>query len=596
MNLNKPTLVEFEKERIQYGFIPPEKSNSFYNIGNGQINIFCNSTNPASLNLSTYGGEIIVGNGTFTIDTPYISFTNSNDSTLIIDGIMCIKHDSSFHGTIYLKEGATLVIANESIVTMYSDTKFIIEERSQIIIENNSLLKMTGGKLDVHLAMVDLVLYNPGIYVDSSVVVNISHIDLGDRPYSMTNYESSLRDKIINIHTQGEYNSADGRVGYTWTDGSPLNNSQCIKLSLIWGEIILGDFKLSILGKQNNIIDNLQVVSDISIMKNTIFYISTKYKDCQYLHPELYLGIIAGNNYKAANCTVDGTIIASGNNAYITLDRGATLHINEGGTVKLTDNAIIRSTNNSYSDQILFIDGTLIIDDISQLVGFEANNIIFGENGKIIILNPDNGQHRILWSTPIGIHNTVLYRLFENVIDHVEYHISNNTGIMIDKYYEYFNRDMTDWFGGRRIEKAIYDGILVWENGGFIELHDDIIPWVNENCSLLHASRLFKSYGSYDSDKLEEVAARLKYVESGAIVFRFVYNNDSYHDVTLSLDSANIKSAISNTIASNYTLDSDNSGELFLRNAITSATNDDIINHDAKIIHINKGENNFILS
>lgn len=595
MNLNKSTLIEFEQERSQYGFIPPEKSNSFYDIGNGQINIFSLSADPAMLDLSTYGGEIHVGNGTFTVDDPYVSFTNSNDSTLIIDGIMCIKHDASLHGTIYLKEGSTLLITNNSTTIMYSDAKFIIEERSQIIIENNSLLKMMGGELDIHLAMVDSVLYNEGIYIDSSVVVNIGHIDLGDRPYSMTDYESSLRDKTINIRTQGEYNSTVGRVGYSWTDGSPLNNSQCIRLSLIWGEMVLGDFKLSILGKQNNPIDNLQVVSDLMIMKDTTLHISTSYMDSVYLRPELYLGIIAGNNKQAADCIVNGNIIVSGDTACITLDRGATLHINESGSVTLTNNAIIRSTNNNETSQILFIDGTLIIDDISQLVGFNPDNIVFGNNGKIIILNPDNGNHRVLWSTPIGIHNTELYRLFENVIDHVEYHISNNTGITIDKYYEYFNRDMIDWFGGRRIEKAIHDGILVWHDGGFIELNNEIIPWVNENCSLLQASRLFKSYGSYDSDKLEEVAARLKYAGCGAIAFRFIYG-DSYHDITLSLDSAVMKTAVANTIASNYTLDAENSGELFLRNGIASATNDDIINQDARIIHIEDGENNFILS
>lgn len=595
MNLNKSTLIEFEQERLQHSFIPPEKSNSFYNIGDGQINIFCISSNPRMMDLSTYGGEIHIGTGTFTIDDPYISFTNSNDSTLIIDGIMCIKHDASLHGTIYLKEGSSLVIANNSTVTMYSDTKFIIEERSQIIIENNSLFKMMGGELDIHLAMIDGVLYNNGIYIDSSVVVNIGHIDLGDRPYSMTDYESSLRNKTINIRTQGEYNSSVGRVGYSWTGGSPLNNSQCIRLSLIWGEIVLGDFKLSVLGKQNNPIKNLQVVSDLMIMQDATLYISNSYMDCTYLRPELYLGIIAGNNKEPANCEVNGNIIASGDTAYITLDRGATLHINDGGSIALRNNAIMRSTNNRESDQILFIDGTLIIDDISQLSGFSSDNIVFGNTGKIIILNPDNGEHRVLLSIPMGIHNSELYRLFENVIDHIEYHISNNTGIAIDKYYEYFNRDMTDWFGGRRIEKAIHDGILIWHDGGFIELNNEIIPWVNENCSLLQASRLFKSYGSYDSDKLEEVAARLKYAGSGAITFRFIYGN-SYHDVILSLGSAIMKTAVANNIASGYTIDIENSGELFLRNGIASATNDDIINQDARVIHVEDGENNFILS
>ena len=69
---------------------------------------------------------------------------------------------------------------------------------------------------------------------------------------------------------------------------------------------------------------------------------------------------------------------------------------------------------------------------------------------------------------------------------------------------------MTKWYGNRRIEKAIHDGILVWHDGGFIELNNDIIPWADEKSTLLQASRLFKSFGSYDDEKLQEVIDRMK--------------------------------------------------------------------------------------
>ena len=39
MNLNQPTLIQFENERNQNNFIPPAGSNSFYTIGNGRINL-----------------------------------------------------------------------------------------------------------------------------------------------------------------------------------------------------------------------------------------------------------------------------------------------------------------------------------------------------------------------------------------------------------------------------------------------------------------------------------------------------------------------------------------------------------------------------
>ena len=104
----------------------------------------------------------------------------------------------------------------------------------------------------------------------------------------------------------------------------------------------------------------------------------------------------------------------------------------------------------------------------------------------------------------------------------------------------------------------------------------------------------FKSYGSSDKEKLEEVAARLKYAGSGSISFHFV-NGETIKIVTLTMDESVANSVVANTMTNNYTIDSTNDGELFLRNGIASTSTEEIVNDESKVIHVNKGETNFIL-
>lgn len=600
---NIKTLIEFEKVRKDNSYIPPEKSNSVYQIGEGEITLYTqfNNIENIEMDLSIFSKSVKIGNGLFAVDDPYRTLSIAEDATLIVDGILCIKNDSDLYGTIHIKENGILIITNKSSFYCRPNSKLIIDRGAQIITENHGAINTDACMIDVDVNVYPNIINNKNIYIDPAAVVTITGIDLGKRSYSLTDYEYDLRSKIINIHTQGEYNSTTGRVSYKWTGGSPLNKSQVIDLSLTWGEMPLGDFKLSVLGIPLYEIENKQRISNINIGYGSILYISDDYQGYTYLNPELYLSSSLNwnsdtNLWQECNpgkCTVNGTIVVSGNNSFITIDRSAVLHITETGIIKLINNGSIRC-NAQKEITNLIIDGTIIMDDISQLISFHDYNIQFGEKGKIIILNPDRNDNRILFSTPIGIHESELYRLFENTIDHIEYHVSKNTGISIDRYYDYFNRDMTDWFGNRRIEKAIHDGILVWEDGGFIELNSNIIPWVNNDCTLLEASRLFKSYGSSDKEKLEEVAARLKYAGSGSISFHFV-NGETIKIVTLTMDESVANSVVANTMTNNYTIDSTNDGELFLRNGIASTSTEEIVNDESKVIHVNKGETNFIL-
>ncbi len=602
MNLNQPTLMQFENIRKQNKFIPPEKSNSFYNIGNGMINLFCKRSDPEDcrFDLFTKEGHIYTGVGNFIIsgdiqdsDHPYENLTIIENTKLSINHMLTIsKGNMEIHGAIELTPPAQLIIKDEAHVTIYTDGSLVINESTNIIVEPGSSLVIYGS-IDVHISRVDSILNVKGITIDSASVMNVEGINLPNRPYSLTDYNSTLMEKIINAYTQSEKNFNDCRIGYTWTAGDREIKSQIIRLSVLWGSTILGDFKLSILGIPKENIPNLQMISDLHICKNTKLYLTEDYKNSKYLHPELYIGIVIGNNETPGRCDIDGELIADGKNACITVDRGASIHIHESGILSLKHDSIMRSTHNE-KDQVLFIDGTLIIESIDQICTFTKENIVFGEKGKVIILNPDPGEPKILFHTPNGIHNSDLYKLFEDTIQHIEFHISNNTGIAIDQYYKFYGREMTNWYGGMRIEKAIHEGLLVWHDGGFIELNHEIIPWVNKECTLLHASRIFKTFGSFDKDRLQDAVNRLRYAGSGNIIFRFI-DKDHIHEITLVLDDIHMKNVLNHPLSGMYTLFTDNDGKLFLKNKVTNMNDENIVHQNSTSYNIDSKKIEFFI-
>lgn len=591
MNLNQSSLIQFEKERKQNEFIPPLGSNSFYDIGKGRINILTkgNNKDAYSFDISIDEGEVYSGMGNFIIsgdiNSPYDSLTILNSSTLCVNNVLTISNSKMVvYGNLHMLQYSQLIIKDDSEVILYPGSNFIVDNDVNIQIEDNSSL-IIYGSANMDIGILTSFLNNKGVIIDSAAVMNVNGLEaLGERPFSLTNYEVILRDKVINKYTQGEKNYPGGRVGYTWTSGNPLSFSYSIRMSLLNGEIPLGDFKLSALGLPENDVNKLQIISDIHIKEDTTLYISEIYRDAKYIRPELYLGVIIGNNMRSADCTVDGTIIVDGSNSSITVDRGATLHINESGNVYLRNGSAIRSTYNE-DKEVLFINGILTIDDISQIETFNSSNIVFGDKGKLIILNPDTGEKKLLWTTPNGIENSNLYRLFRGRLEHIEYHISNNTGIGIDKYYEFYSRDMKNWYNGMRIEKAIHEGLIVWHDGGFIELYHDVIPWVDTDCTLYHASRIFKTFGSYDPDKLQDAVNRLRYAGCGNILFRFI-NGDNVGEVTLILEDVHMRSIINNPLTNSYTLNTNNDGLLFIRNKVNKAISSNIISDESRVIDI----------
>lgn len=609
----------------------PDGSNSFYNFSNidteGMLNLYKVDGRilPYSFMVYSEHGSIHTGENTFCISrnegSLYGTLTLKPDTELIVDNAINFDNAiSEIHGTVRLLAGTKIIASNSSSVIFYSDSTLEIDlndyyqndtthppievgEGTEFKIYGEINIKLpqdTSMDFNTRLAAADSIINNESIYIDSAARINIE-LDFDQRETSLTDYEYLLRDKVINIHTQGETNTHTGRIGYVWKSGSIADRSQIIRLNVLWGEVVLGDFKLSVLGRQTVEMPNLQIIESIHVMKGTTLHISERFGyngiEYQYVRPELYLGRVIDNCANPGYAIIDGNVIVDGPTALLTLDRSGNLTIGESGRVELKNGAVMRSAYNT-NQPVLFINGILVIDYIEQLIGFTSDNIVFGEKGKLIILNPPSDEYRLLWSTPNGIKNSKLYNLFENVLDHVEYHISANTGIKIDQYYDFFGRDMKEWYNGMRIEKAIHEGLIVWHDGGCIELDHNIIPWITQDSSLMEMSRIFKSYGSYDKDRLQEVVSRLKYAGSGDINFRIIYNNDENEmeckTMTLCLKGTSVKSVVNKPNTDSYEVTADGPGDVFIRNMISDV--ESVVSEDSLRKTIIEGTTEFSLS
>lgn len=571
------SLNQFDEYRSESGITMIEKSNSFYDVSGGSIGIYCEDANIPSLVLSTESGSIQSGNARI-VKPPYSKFVVKQSTELIIDENTTISTDMDVHGTVVLKSGVRLVLDHASLLTFYPDSTLVIESGCEIHIANDSLITIYG-KVDVSLAALASTLHQVNVVIDTIAVLNVNEIDLGTREYSLTDFDKSLRDMSIISNTQGEHNSGMAKLGYTWKGGDVTSGSQVIDINVMWGNAILGDFKFQCLGSQETTIDNLQIVRNLKVNEGSTLNVASMFAGFQYIEPELYLGVVIENIATPADCEVRGKLICSGN-GIVTVDRKATLHISESGSVYLEDDAILRCTHIEEDDQVLFVDGTLSIDRIEQLAIPSPTNIVFGEKGKLVIRNkyPDE---TVLFSTPNGVRESELYRLFGDNLSHVEYHVPENCGIAIDEYFQFYSRDMTEWYAGMRFEKAVKDGLLVWENG-FIRLDHTIIPWVTTASSLYDVANLFKNSSSDKKSRLQEVVDHMVYCGTGDIVFQLV-DGENTASLTMRTAAPSIRTAANVPGTDVYRLTTTTSGFLFARNDVPSSSKETIVSPDGII-------------
>jgi hypothetical protein len=591
--VKQASLIQFEQERFKEKLIPPLASNSFYEVGDGEIILNCirNQEDDYRFDLRLHKGKIYTGFGNFfvvgdikDIERPYRSMRVDEEVELFINQGLTISGELQVYGKAHLMQHARIYSRGNGKIIFNPSSTLYIDQDSDIIVEKSATF-IIYGTIDVHIAKLNALLSAPNLIIDSAAIINVSGIKYNDTEFSLIQYVDEINKTDITQNTRRETNFDRGRsrIAYVWADGHPSHHSHTVDIQLMLGDCPLGYFKFGATGLLDHLDDNQKSIRNLEIHKRGTLYIQEEYRDTKFMHPELYVGVIIGNNKVPGKCICEGTIICDGPRSRITVDRGGRLIISETGSVYIRNQATLRSTNN---DNIcLEINGKLIIDDIDQIKSLKPENVKFGKNGKLIILNPEREERRILFSTPDGLLESDLYRIFRSTIDHIEFHVSKNTGIKIDHYYEFFNRDLTKWFGDRRIEKAIFDKILVWHDGGYIELDREIIPWVNEYCDLTNIAGMFKTYGDDEKVKLQDLCNRLRYAKSGNIIFRFVYGEYS-HEVPLTLNDITIVNAYYNHPISKYNLTTTDDGFLFLQNNVKNISKENLIKPSAKRFNI----------
>jgi len=599
MRFTSTSLAEFASQLSASSWQPPLKSNSFHDIKDdttdGVINLYCEDVNNYTL-FTHYGN---MKTGSFTVGdvsgVNYKSMTIIENTSCIVDTSLTVSNtEFAVHGSLELISGSKLILNRNATLILYSDSTLIIPDNVQIVIESGSQIKIYG-MIDISIANMNSITSNDRIFVDTAAVINVTDIPYTAREYSLTDYAADLRDKDIGPYTQGEHTSDLSNIGYEWVSGDVLNKSHVIDMEVLWGESVLGDYKLSVLGTQNTEISNRQIIRSLTVSRNTVLNIVESFNGDTYIDPELYIGIVIGNTNECGSCICNGSIIVDGKNSKITIDRKGVLYIGEFGSVTLQNGASMISAYNETT-VVLSIAGTLTVDTIDQLKGFKPENIVFSGNGKLVILNPDTGIPKVLWTTPNGIKHSELYRLFGDRLDHVEYHISKNNGIGIDEYFENYSVYMKDWYNGSRIEYAIQQGWIVWHDGAFIELYNAVDNSVSTDNTLYDAAKYFKHFNSDPKAMLQEVVNNLKYAGAGDILFRFVMSNSIYKEILMPLKSVTMNS-IGNTPQSNsYTLNVDDSGDLFMKNKIADVSSNTIIQEDSVHTVLTPGNNTITLS
>ena len=587
------TLILFEKERARNNVVPPLASNSFYDIGDGQVILKClrNLPDDFQFDLTIHKGRVYTGIGCFYVvgqftnkEHPYRNLTVQKNTALYVNQELTISGKMDVYGDLVIMPMARCYSRGQGEIICHPNSTVTIDRDADLLSEISASIRIFGT-INIHISKLSFILHQRNITFDSAAKINVIGFDKSTTDLNLVQYMNELNQIQITKKTQREhiFDRGRGRLLYIWKSGDPKDHSHIVDIKLLLGEIPLGYFKFSCIGELEHIDPGMHCCRDLHVEENTKLIISEKFRESTFMYPELYIGVSIDNCKRAGKCYCNGTIICDGDHSKITIDRNGTLIIGESGEVYIQNGAVLQSTNNSGVS--LIVNGLLIIDDLEQIETLQPYNIQFGPRGKIIIRNPDRGEKRILFRTPVGIQSSALYRILRTHIEHLEFHISRNTGILIDRYFEWYARDMVDWFGGRRIEKAIKDGILVWESGGFIALNREIIPWVNRHNTLLHAARLFKTFGSTDEEKLQDCVHRLIYAGCKDIHFRFIYG-DAFHEQVMYLDPIHLKNVYRNQLHNSYVVETDNDGMLFMKNRADTLQAESILRHAKKEIPI----------
>ena len=593
--IKQKTLIDFEHVRAGYKLIgdnwimpvdpitiiPPQSSNSFYDIGNGSVDIYSISDNPNNykLGISIHSGIINTGIGSFQVDgNDDITFSHykymnikENSELIINNNLTLIRATITNYGTLSIDSLASLILRDGSIFNSSNNSVININKESFIFIDEKSQLNLYGT-INIHIDKIETILNQSNIYIDPTTVINIIGINNSNREYSLQDYIKEIHSKVVNINTTQEKNFNNSRVVCKWTDGTPINNSHSINIYCESGKIISGDLKVSFLGLNETLNQSMKTLSNLIINENATLIVSEDYNNNHWYYPSLYIGVYIDNNKVPAKAIINGTLLVDGSNSSILLDRNGSMIIN--GTVKLSNKAKLKVTN---SDQnILTINGTLIIDTLDQLVDFNKDHIQFGSKGKLVILNPSTNIDQVILEIPNGIKSSKLYELFEDRLEHIEFHITEKTGIKIDTYLNNYPLEMKHWYSNYSLSDAIKNSLIIWEDNGFIELNHEIIKWINFSSNLSDLTKLFISSGLNYREELQSIVDKFVEAKSGDIRFKFIEGNLK-KEIILHIHIPEIKSAYYDRYNNDYVIQVSDQAYLFISNNINKLKGSKIV-------------------
>lgn len=599
-DINQPTLVLFERERKELEYIPPARSNQAFDIGQGMIVLSTLRDDPDDykFDLRIQNNIVPVGNGAFIltgssvdIDNPYANCVINRSAKLIVNQSIDMRNDST------MTNNGNIEFENNSVINLYDDSVLTIPSGSILTIKNNVHFNLFGNaKMDIfgtvniqYSSVVSFFDINKNINVDTGATVNIVGLPT-NRVASLTEFIVEMNNKFLPTGVSENRFLGNGFVTFICTNGNPKIPYEISTLVIDSGEIILGDFRLSVVGLPTTPTQNLQVLTELRVDKGATLYIAELYRGFNYISPCLFLSQIAANTDVPGFLNVYGTVIADGPNSSILLNKGGSITINESAKLIIQNGAKIIT---DFHSNILTINGTLVLDNENQLDGFISTDIKIGPNGKVVILNPNDGSDHIVFSTPVGISTSYLYELFSTRLNSVEYCIQNNDGIRIDMFYERYT-DMSSWYGGMTLEKAIKEGLIKWNNDSYIEVDHDVIDWVNKDTGLLELSNLFYVFGETNKERLQSVVDRFTFAGVRVLKFKVIDGSDIKY-LYLNMDVTNIVDALFDYDGRTYLVITDNDGDLYLRNSSHVMDVNDIISPEATKIPIIDNEAKFVI-
>lgn len=574
--------------------IPIKESNSFFEVGNGTVQLYTLRDDPNNYRFDIYvDGEVETGLGMFSVNGnignishPYRNFYLRENSTLTVNNNFTVsKGTALINGNVILNSLANFTATEGALVTFSSNSVLTIPEDAFVFANTEAVIEIYGT-IVTSLAKLKYILNNPNIHLASQVYYVIN--DIGDNTqFTLINYSNNLRNELINVNSIDELNVDNSRVGYKWLTGTPANGSFGIEIQCLTGKVSLGNFKLTFLGIPAEMDSQLKVFSDLFIAYGAELTIS----DLDFYYPTIYIGALTENCERAANFKVAGKIEVSGETASILLDHNGKLIIEETGVVKLTNKSYLLITD---SDEIVVeVNGTLIVDSFEQIKGLNENQIKFGPKGKLVILNSVQSEEELI-SFPTEFRKSLLGKLMNRWVNNFEFHFTSFKGLKIDTLFEHYGIELKNWFGNNSLEESIRKKIVVWEDNAVLELDNKIIPWISEESNLYSIVRLFPSTGTGTSEKLQNLVNSFKSAGSGDIVFRFV--TEEVKEIKLILKTPSIENAFYDGRTLNYYVKIKNpESYLFLANSLSNQQKEFILKRSNKKIPLLTTENYFNL-